>query len=46
MHNIDPDNHFYNNIPTNSRYYSDQQIVCIVKSGSETYHLYILMLEV
>ena len=34
-HNIVPDNHFYKNIPTNSKYYSDQQFVSNVKSESD-----------
>ena len=34
MNNIDSDNHFYNNIPTTSKYYSDQQFVSNVKSQS------------
>ena len=35
MHDIDPDNHFYNNTPTNSKCYSDKQFVCNVKSESD-----------
>ena len=35
MYNIDPDNNFYRNLPNNSKYYSDQQLVCNVKSESD-----------
>ena len=35
LNNKDPDNHFYNNIFTNSKYYSDQQFVSNVKSESD-----------
>ena len=34
-YNINPDNHFYRNIPTNSKYYSDQQFIYNVKSESD-----------
>ena len=41
MNNIYPDNHFYNNIPTNSKYYSDQQFVSNVKSESNLSFIFI-----
>ena len=35
MFNIDPDNHFHASIPTDTKYYSDEQIVRDVKSVSD-----------
>ena len=34
MFNIDPDNHFHTSIPTDTKYYSDEQYVRDVKSVS------------
>ena len=35
MFNIDPDNHFHASIPTDTKYYSDEQFVREVKSVSD-----------
>ena len=35
MFNVDPDNHLHANIPTHSKYYSDEQFVRDVKSESD-----------
>ena len=46
MFNIDPDNHSHASIPTDTKYYSDEQFVRDVSNPRETYLSYILMLEV
>ena len=35
MFNIDPDNHFHASIPTDTKYYSDEQFVRDVKSKGD-----------
>ena len=44
MFNIDPDNHFHASIPTDTKYYNDEQFADM-SNPLVTYHSYILMLE-